>query len=60
MELVRAAMGLPRDGYRTDERLIEVTFGDWERLYLCRAEGAAPGGEPIDDASGQMGLHAAR
>ncbi|MGO4437559.1 histidine phosphatase family protein [Rhizobium sp. RAF56] len=30
MELVRAAMGLPRDGYRTDERLVEVSFGSWE------------------------------
>ncbi|HEY5818452.1 MAG TPA: histidine phosphatase family protein [Mesorhizobium sp.] len=29
MELLRAAMGLPRDGYRQDSRLVEVHFGDW-------------------------------
>jgi broad specificity phosphatase PhoE len=30
MELVRAAMGLPPGGYRTDARLVEVHFGDWQ------------------------------
>lgn len=30
MELVRGAMGLDPHAYRTDERLVEVCFGDWE------------------------------
>ena len=30
MELVRRAMGLPADGYRTDRRLMEVHYGSWE------------------------------
>ena len=30
MEIAREAMGLPRDGYRTDDRLKEITFGQWE------------------------------
>ena len=34
MELVRAAMGLPPQAYRTDPRLIEVHFGDWQGIRL--------------------------
>ncbi|WP_136660378.1 histidine phosphatase family protein [Nitratireductor sp. XY-223] len=30
MELLRGAMDLEPNGYRTDRRLIEVCFGDWE------------------------------
>jgi probable phosphoglycerate mutase len=30
MEIMRAAMNLPAQNYRTDERLVEVSFGDWE------------------------------
>jgi probable phosphoglycerate mutase len=30
MEIVRAAMGLPPQAYATDDRLKELTFGDWE------------------------------
>ncbi len=30
MEIMRAAMKLPAEDYRTDERLVEVSFGDWE------------------------------
>lgn len=30
MEILRAAMGLSPSRYRTDERLKEVSFGDWE------------------------------
>lgn len=30
MELMRGAMGLDPRAYRTDGRLIEVSFGDWE------------------------------
>lgn len=34
MELMRGAMGLDPTGYRTDDRLIEVSFGDWEGQTL--------------------------
>jgi len=30
MERVRLAMGLSADDYRTDKRLVEVHFGDWQ------------------------------
>lgn len=34
MELLRGAMGLEPQAYRTDERLVEVSFGDWEGQTL--------------------------
>ncbi len=34
MEIMRAAMGLPPEDYRTDQRLVEVSFGDWEGYTL--------------------------
>jgi broad specificity phosphatase PhoE len=34
MELARAALGLPPDGYRTDELLAELSFGDWEGFTI--------------------------
>jgi probable phosphoglycerate mutase len=34
MERVRAAMGLPPEGYRLDDRLKELSFGDWEGSTL--------------------------
>lgn len=34
MELVRSSMGLPPQDYRTDDRLVEVSFGDWEGFTL--------------------------
>jgi len=34
MEIVRAAMGLAPPEYRTDERLVEVSFGAWEGSTL--------------------------
>ena len=33
MELMRGAMGLDPKAYRTDDRLIEVSFGDWEAVF---------------------------
>jgi probable phosphoglycerate mutase len=34
MELVREELGLPREDYATDARLIEVSYGEWEgRTY---------------------------
>lgn len=43
MELLRAAMGLPPAGYRTDPRLIEVHFGDWQGHTLAELDRANPG-----------------
>lgn len=34
MELVRAEMGLDPLAYRTDDRLVEVSFGDWEGFTI--------------------------
>ena len=30
MEIIREAMGVDPKAYRTDERLVEVSYGDWE------------------------------
>ena len=30
MEIILAQFGLPKDSYRKDEGVIEITFGDWE------------------------------
>ena len=35
MEILRRAMGLPPLAYRTDPRLVEVSFGDWEGHTLA-------------------------
>lgn len=43
MERVRAGMGLPVGGYRTDPRLVEVHFGDWQGNTLAELEAARPG-----------------
>lgn len=46
MEIVRSVMELPPDGYRTDARLMEINFGDWqgytwEELHWEKPEEAA-------------------
>ena len=51
MELLRAAMGLDPAAYRTDERLKEVSFGDWEGFTLEELEEIAPGKIAERDAS---------
>jgi broad specificity phosphatase PhoE len=33
MEIIREAMGLPRSGYATDDRLKEIHFGAWQGIY---------------------------
>src|SRR5690606_35497377 len=43
MRLVRAAMKLPEEGFRTDPRLLEVHFGDWQGWTYEELEAAKPG-----------------
>jgi len=43
MERVRRAMGLPENGYRVDERLKELHFGDWQGHTFAELEQADPG-----------------
>ena len=42
MELARAAMGLPPQDYRIEERLREVSFGDWEGSTLKELKRVTP------------------
>jgi probable phosphoglycerate mutase len=42
MELIRAAAGLPPDDYQIDERLKEISFGDWEGSTLAEIAVTAP------------------
>jgi probable phosphoglycerate mutase len=42
MERVRTAMGLAPTAYRTDERLVELSFGDWEGQTLDEVGRVAP------------------
>lgn len=42
MEILRGAMGLDPLAYRTDERLIELSFGDWEGHTLAELMEIAP------------------
>jgi probable phosphoglycerate mutase len=43
MELIRAEMGLPPKGYRTEPRLKEVHFGDWQGFTYADLEEREPG-----------------
>jgi broad specificity phosphatase PhoE len=38
MELMRAAMGLDPDAYRTDARLMEMSFGRWEGFTFAELQ----------------------
>jgi broad specificity phosphatase PhoE len=44
MERARVAMGLPQDGYRLDDALKELTFGDWEGLTWPEVQARDPAG----------------
>jgi broad specificity phosphatase PhoE len=36
MELARAALGLPADGYGIEQRLAEISFGEWEGFTITQ------------------------
>ena len=42
MEILRGELGLDPQGYATDNRLIEITFGDWERKRQDELEAEEP------------------
>ena len=43
MEILRGELGLDPQDYAVDDRLIEITFGDWERKRLEELEAEEPG-----------------
>jgi len=43
METIRTEMGLPREGYELEPRIIEVHFGDWQGYTLAELEAVRPG-----------------
>jgi probable phosphoglycerate mutase len=43
MELIRSAMGLDPAAYRTDSRLMEINFGDWQGFTFAELEADYPG-----------------
>jgi len=43
MEHIRIKMGLPPEGYRTDPRLMELNFGDWQGFTFAEIEARTPG-----------------
>jgi len=43
MERLRTAIGLPAEGYRTDARLMELHFGDWQGRTFAELEVERPG-----------------
>ncbi len=71
MELLRAMLGLPRDGYEVEARLAEIAFGEWEGLTyddVVRRDGDVvdkrehdkwgflpPGGESYADVARRVG-----
>jgi probable phosphoglycerate mutase len=42
MRLIRTEMGLDPDAYETDDRLIELSFGDWQGSTLREVEARHP------------------
>jgi probable phosphoglycerate mutase len=44
MQIARSALGLPRDAFRTDERLSEVHYGHWEGHYWADLPQTDPAG----------------
>ena len=48
MEILRKTLGLYPEGYKLDERLVELTFGSWEGM-TWREDTAVSGVEPFPD-----------
>ena len=44
MAILRAAIGLPAEGYRLDPALMELSFGDWEGLTWAEIRSRCPDG----------------
>jgi broad specificity phosphatase PhoE len=42
MELARAPLGLPADGYRIEPRLAEISFGAWEGFTIAQLHARDP------------------
>jgi probable phosphoglycerate mutase len=42
MDLLRAALGLPSEGYRLDHDLREIAYGDWEGMTFAEMEQHSP------------------
>jgi probable phosphoglycerate mutase len=42
MEIIRETAGLPRDGYTTDARLLEINLGAWDGLTDAQARALDP------------------
>lgn len=47
MQIVRANAGLPRDGYRTDDRLKEIHFGTWQGEFWPEVPTVDPAGHAL-------------
>jgi broad specificity phosphatase PhoE len=50
MEIIREKMGLPRDGYLLEPRIVEVHFGDWQGSTFAELEALAPGASAAREA----------
>jgi probable phosphoglycerate mutase len=44
LELAREALSLPRQGYRLDDSLLEIAFGDWEGSTIAQLHTRDPQG----------------
>ena len=50
MQIAREALGLPPEGYETDDRLLEIHFGDWEGKTWSEIKRDAPSTYQARDA----------
>ncbi|MGJ3265578.1 MAG: histidine phosphatase family protein [Salinarimonas sp.] len=50
MEILRGTLGLPREAYRLDPRLVEISFGDWERHTWPEVRDRDPDGAAAREA----------
>lgn len=54
MEIIRETLGLPRQGYSTDARIVEIDLGLWDQLTDAEARALDP---PLFDARGADKWH---